>query len=760
MSFYLKVYDNFNYMEEDAVYYEKGFKTPEEALRRAKRLVELYFEENWKPGMDYGTVKAMYTMYGEDPVIFSDNNENVKFSAWNYAEQIAMPIVFRLELKNAPTQRIYQLIIKFVAEKHIDQKLPSTELPYLVHLSNVAMEILVAAQHSKDFNLDFALKVALLHDVMEDTSVTSEEISFIFGDAVLESVLSLTKNSNLPKEERMMDSLKRIKRKRHEVWAIKMADRITNLQPPPKDWTMKKRNEYVEEAILIYGHLHTGNPYLADRLKAMIEDYKGYDRNTFFRDPEEITAAIPEKSMGKIASMKSWKNLPINKPKRIDISLHFTDAQYSKLTRGLIPEQMEDKWFIFCEKDWLYFHRSWTGYGLFKGQLIKEGDGYLIKEFWAERDHKKYTVEDDNNDRETISFLIARGLLGIDVGDMYADKNIKSGVDSIKSWSLFGNLLFTSQGLDLSKEMRSALFGVAVGNAMGVPVEYKSREDLKINPITDMVGYGTYNLPPGTFSDDSSLTFCLAEAQVDGYDLQKAADNFIAWKDTNFWTPLGSVFDIGITTGKAIQRLKEGIQPDLAGGMEESENGNGSLMRILPLLFYIKDMPVNDRFQVIREVSSITHRHIRSVIACFYYLEFARLILEGKEKSEIYFHLQDQVISFLNSMSIDPIEISPFDRLLKQDIAKVPEDKIHSTGYVIHTLEAGIWCLLTTNSYQSAVLKAVNLGEDTDTNGAVTGGLAGLLYGFNSIPADWAGRLARRNDIEDLAIRLGLSTRR
>jgi ADP-ribosylglycohydrolase len=118
------------------------------------------------------------------------------------------------------------------------------------------------------------------------------------------------------------------------------------------------------------------------------------------------------------------------------------------------------------------------------------------------------------------------------------------------------------------------------------------------------------------------------------------------------------------------------LQPDLAGGFEETENGNGSLMRIPPLLFYIKDLPVDRRFQVVREVSSLTHGHIRSVIACFYYLEFARLILEGKEKSEIYFYLQDQMISFLNTMSINPNEISHFDRLLRHDISKMPEGKI------------------------------------------------------------------------------------
>ena len=149
--------------------------------------------------------------------------------------------------------------------------------------------------------------------------------------------------------------------------------------------------------------------------------------------------------MEKIATTTTWKQEPIDKPKRIYISLHLTEKQFSKLTKGLIPQQMEDKWFVFYENDWLYFHRSWTGYGLYKAQLIKEKDGYSIKEFWAERNQEKYKNEDDSTDIETISFLIARGLLGIDVLKLYAEKNIQSESDSKKGWSNFGNLLLTNQ---------------------------------------------------------------------------------------------------------------------------------------------------------------------------------------------------------------------------------------------------------------------------------------------------------------------------
>jgi ADP-ribosylglycohydrolase len=366
----------------------------------------------------------------------------------------------------------------------------------------------------------------------------------------------------------------------------------------------------------------------------------------------------------------------------------------------------------------------------------------------------KYKNEDDNTDIETISFLIARGLLGIDVRKICADKHIPSETDCIKGWGNFGHLLFTNQGVDYSDKIKSVLFGVAVGDALGVPVEFNSRQAISKNPVTDMIGYGTYNLPPGTFSDDSSLTFCLAEALTKEFELNTIGQNFVKWCYNNYWTPRGNVFDIGIATRQAIDRLAKGERPDLAGGFDVSSNGNGSLMRISPLLFYLLDKPINERYEITKQVSSITHGHIRSVIACFYYLEFARQLFAQKDKFEIYKNLQTEITTHLTSLSINPTELAFFYRLLKKDIHELTEENIFSSGYVLHTLEASIWCLLTTDNYKDAVLKAVNLGEDTDTTGAVTGGLAGLLYGLDNIPENWIKQIARKADIENLAERL------
>ena len=298
--------------------------------------------------------------------------------------------------------------------------------------------------------------------------------------------------------------------------------------------------------------------------------------------------------------------------------------------------------------------------------------------------------------------------------------------------------------------LQTILVGTAIGDALGVPVEFKPRAFLKENPVIDMQEYGTHHQPKGTWSDDTSLTLCLAESIREGIDLNRLAQKFIDWKNNGLWTPHGVVFDIGIGTRIAIERLEDGEEPELAGGFEEMDNGNGSLMRILPLIVYTKDMEINQRYEWAKKVSSLTHAHVRSIMACFYFLEFAKKIIEGKNKFQAYQELQTELPDYLASRKINPLEIQKFKRLLSEDISTIAEDEIKSSGYVLDTLEASVWCILTTNSYREAVLKAVNLGHDTDTTGAVTGGLAALIYGMDGIPLDWQHQIVNYEKIINL----------
>lgn len=312
--------------------------------------------------------------------------------------------------------------------------------------------------------------------------------------------------------------------------------------------------------------------------------------------------------------------------------------------------------------------------------------------------------------------------------------------------------------MNVNTRLHGAILGLAVGDALGVPVEFRSRKSLDKDPVKEMRAGGTHGQVAGTWSDDSSLTFCLMEELSLGrLDFEEIAGKFLNWLQDAYWTPHGSVFDRGIATTNAILRFDKGEKATLSGGYEEYDNGNGSLMRILPMAFIGNDSNEITRYELIKYISSITHMHFRSVFACFIYTEYARLLLTGMDKFEAYRIVKADLTQFAIKGEFNPDEISRFDRVLKDDIYRIPREKISGSGYVLHTLEASLWCFLTSDSYSEATLKAVNLGEDTDTTAAVTGGLAGLYYGTEDIPVEWLNLLARKSDIEDLIHRFELA---
>ncbi|KQB41043.1 ADP-ribosylglycohydrolase family protein [Flavobacterium aquidurense] len=307
----------------------------------------------------------------------------------------------------------------------------------------------------------------------------------------------------------------------------------------------------------------------------------------------------------------------------------------------------------------------------------------------------------------------------------------------------------------MKNKIESGLFGMAIGDALGVPVEFKSRISLKENPVTDMMGYMSWNQPPGTFSDDSSLAFCTAESLCKGFDIQDMAVTFVKWMQEGYWGAHHKVFDIGGTTKHSLARIVKGDSARDSGNFFDEDNGNGSLMRILPLVFYLQnEKDIEVVYKKVKAVSSITHAHFRSVFACFIYVIFCLEILKEKNKKEAYTETQNILAEFLKDKEYNPKEIHLFDRILQNDISKYPENEIGSSGYVLHSLEASFWCFLNSETYEETVLKAVNLGGDTDTTAAIAGGLAGIYYGIENIPEKWIENLVRANDIKDLAERL------
>lgn len=318
-------------------------------------------------------------------------------------------------------------------------------------------------------------------------------------------------------------------------------------------------------------------------------------------------------------------------------------------------------------------------------------------------------------------------------------------------------------GMDEANLVKASIYGFIVGDALGVPIEFLSRETLIVNPIIDMEGGGTHNQSAGTWSDDSSMVLATIDGIINSnettFDYKKIITNFLNWKEKGYFTPFGNVFDIGNSTSYALSIYQQHINDNKAddincGTGDINSNGNGSLMRILPIslyLYYLGINPNEDKFfEIIRTISSMTHSHIYSVLGCYIYTVYVIELIKEKDKKIAYKNMQNVLCDICNKNN-DLIEIKNiYGRIVYDDISKLDEKDIKSTGYVVDSLEAAIWSVLTTNSFEEAVLKAVNLGDDTDTIGALTGGLAGIIYGFEAIPKKWINSLQQKEYIDEL----------
>lgn len=315
---------------------------------------------------------------------------------------------------------------------------------------------------------------------------------------------------------------------------------------------------------------------------------------------------------------------------------------------------------------------------------------------------------------------------------------------------------------DFKNKCRDAIMGFVVGDALGVPVEFVSREKLRDNPVTGMLGGGTHNQPAGTWSDDSSMSIAtmewLGETNPANPDYALLMDKFSNWLLYGDYTPHQDNFDCGNSTCKAIMNYGRGIEPSQCGKKAEYNNGNGSLMRILPVALKYSDGLVKneaDSIEMIYNLSALTHAHMRSKLACLIYSKIIADMLCRKEEDK--FTLVKQSLlncrQYLDSVSDEEIlnEMQNYSRLWDLQSFKIlNEDKIKSSGYVVDTLEAALWCFLNTDNYKNCVLKAVNLGDDTDTVSAVAGGMAGLYYGIEEVPNEWLEVIPKSEEIQEL----------
>ena len=301
--------------------------------------------------------------------------------------------------------------------------------------------------------------------------------------------------------------------------------------------------------------------------------------------------------------------------------------------------------------------------------------------------------------------------------------------------------------IPLKERILGGLWGSLVGDALGVPVEFKDRATVQANPVTDMQEYGTHHQPRGTWSDDGAMILCTIDSLLNQeFDLNDMGRRFVRWMQDGLWTANGDVFDVGGTTTTALTRVANGTPVDIAGGRTEGSNGNGSLMRILPVVLRFAAEPIESFADRISKTSAITHGHARSQMACVLYGLAIRKLLHGWKPEPAMDSARVEFTGLYNRSA----ELARFQHLLEDNFHSMPESMVVSTGYVLHTLHASLWCLLTTRNFRECVLKAVNLGADTDTTGCVTGGLAGVLYGVNQIPSEWISSLPRRQELEEL----------
>ena len=310
----------------------------------------------------------------------------------------------------------------------------------------------------------------------------------------------------------------------------------------------------------------------------------------------------------------------------------------------------------------------------------------------------------------------------------------------------------------------NGMMGVVLGDALGMPVQFLSRADLKKNPVKTMEGYGTYNMPPGTWSDDSSMAlatlFSLKErGAVDYDDIMK---RFVDWWYNGEYTPAGRSFDIGNTCMGAINEYIRTGDYQKCGKNGERANGNGALMRIMPMCLYTYEKVSRDEWTVmkalkqIHQMSALTHNHLRSKMACgIYFFMVCRLIHKNGTLQECLQAGMDDALQFYCSDISNYTELAHFGRLFQLDeFALCKENEIKSTGYVVDSLEAAVWSLITTSSLEEGLLKAVNLGDDADTVGAIAGGLAALYYSYDSAPEEWRKQIIKEKEIIALCERM------
>jgi ADP-ribosyl-[dinitrogen reductase] hydrolase len=302
-----------------------------------------------------------------------------------------------------------------------------------------------------------------------------------------------------------------------------------------------------------------------------------------------------------------------------------------------------------------------------------------------------------------------------------------------------------TRALSLRDRYAGALLGLAAGDAVGTTLEFQPRGSF--TPIADMVGGGPFSLPAGAWTDDTSMALCLAASLVETgqFDAVDQMQRYVRWWRTGYMSSIGHCFDIGNATSSALSRFEISGNP-WAGSTNPNAAGNGCLMRLAPVVMAYFSDPLT-AIDFAGESSRTTHGADECLGAARLFGAMLWKALDGQTKDAILrppFATTDEDLLH-GELPRRVMAIARGDYLHKRS------NEIEATGYVIHALEAALWCFATTGDFSSAVLAAANLGQDADTTAAITGQLAGAHYGVDAIPAQWRDKLVMRRVIEELA---------
>ena len=296
--------------------------------------------------------------------------------------------------------------------------------------------------------------------------------------------------------------------------------------------------------------------------------------------------------------------------------------------------------------------------------------------------------------------------------------------------------------LPLSPEARDrahgAVLGLAVGDALGTTLEFTARDSQPHQ--TEMTGGGPFDLKPGQWTDDTAMALALADSLLacQGFDARDLMTRFVAWRQKGDYSCTGTCFDIGITTQRALTTFKRTGEP-FAGSTALDDAGNGSIMRLAPAVLWTLQADADAARHLAREQGRVTHGTAECLEACELFADILRDAILGRSDP-----LRRR----------DGYPDTKVGHIARAAYCTKTRNEIRSSGYVIDTLEAALWSVSATDSFEAAVVLAVNLGHDADTVGAITGQVAGALYGASAIPARWLDRLAWRERISGIAYRL------